>query len=103
MQLFPQALLLFALNFIDAILTVYWVRNGFASEGNGLMAKTARHRRFSFFGGKTYSRRDCRNRFLEMAQSAAGKIRSGSHFDNLYKFDGRSFFHWTFRVRIFVG
>ena len=39
MQLLPQALLLFALNFIDAILTLYWVRNGFASEGNGLMAK----------------------------------------------------------------
>jgi hypothetical protein len=34
---FPT-LLLFALNFIDAILTIYWVRNGFASEGNHLMA-----------------------------------------------------------------
>ena len=39
MQLLPQALLLFALNFLDAVLTLYWVRNGYASEGNSLMAK----------------------------------------------------------------
>lgn len=32
------ALLLFALNFLDAVLTIYWVRNGFATEGNYLMA-----------------------------------------------------------------
>lgn len=31
-------ILLFALNLIDALLTIYWVRNGFASEGNALMA-----------------------------------------------------------------
>ena len=31
-------ILLFALNFIDAVLTIYWVRNGFATEGNALMA-----------------------------------------------------------------
>ena len=36
---FPRLIiLLFALNFIDAILTIYWVRNGFATEGNALMA-----------------------------------------------------------------
>ena len=34
---FPT-ILLFALNFLDAVLTIYWVRNGFASEGNQLMA-----------------------------------------------------------------
>lgn len=39
MHLLPQALLLFTLNFLDAVLTLYWVRHGFASEGNGLMAK----------------------------------------------------------------
>ncbi len=39
MQLLPQAILLFALNFLDAVLTLYWVRNGYASEGNSLMAK----------------------------------------------------------------
>jgi hypothetical protein len=38
MQLSRQAFFLFALNFFDAILTVYWVHNGFASEGNELMA-----------------------------------------------------------------
>ena len=31
-------MLLFALNFLDAVLTIYWVRNGFATEGNALMA-----------------------------------------------------------------
>lgn len=38
MPLFYQAFLLFALNFLDAVLTIYWVRNGFATEGNQLMA-----------------------------------------------------------------
>ncbi len=36
---FPQqTFLLFFLNVMDAFLTLYWVRNGFASEGNHLMA-----------------------------------------------------------------
>jgi hypothetical protein len=36
---FPQqALLLFLLNALDALLTIVWVRNGFATEGNHLMA-----------------------------------------------------------------
>lgn len=30
--------ILFTLNLLDAVLTIYWVRNGFASEGNHLMA-----------------------------------------------------------------
>lgn len=30
--------LLFTLNLLDGILTIYWVRNGHATEGNGLMA-----------------------------------------------------------------
>ena len=38
MEMFRPTILLFALNFIDAVLTIYWVRNGFASEGNHLMA-----------------------------------------------------------------
>ena len=38
MQLSRQAFFLFVLNFFDAILTVYWVHNGFASEGNQLMS-----------------------------------------------------------------
>lgn len=38
MQLLLQTFLLFALNFLDAVLTIYWVRNGFATEGNQLMA-----------------------------------------------------------------
>ena len=38
MQLSRQTILLFALNLLDAVLTIYWVRNGFANEGNQLMA-----------------------------------------------------------------
>lgn len=38
MEMSRPTMLLFALNLFDAILTVYWVRNGFASEGNQLMA-----------------------------------------------------------------
>jgi hypothetical protein len=38
MSLYLQAVLLFTLNLIDAFLTVFWVRNGYAPEGNLLMA-----------------------------------------------------------------
>lgn len=38
MQVSFQTLLLFTLNLLDALLTIYWVRNGFATEGNQLMA-----------------------------------------------------------------
>lgn len=38
MPLYNQTILLFMLNFLDAVLTIYWVRNGFATEGNRLMA-----------------------------------------------------------------
>ena len=37
-KLSQQTLLLFVLNFFDAVLTIYWIRNGFATEGNQLMA-----------------------------------------------------------------
>lgn len=33
-----QVITLFTLNALDAFLTLYWVRNGMATEGNGLMA-----------------------------------------------------------------
>lgn len=38
MALTRQTFLLFVLNLFDAVLTVYWVRNGFATEANHLMA-----------------------------------------------------------------
>ncbi len=38
MQLFAPAILLFALNLLDALLTIVWVRSGVATEGNQLMA-----------------------------------------------------------------
>ena len=38
MSTFSKSLLLFALNWLDAQLTIFWVRGGFATEGNGLMA-----------------------------------------------------------------
>ncbi len=38
MPLSRQIFFLFTLNFLDAVFTLYWVRNGFASEGNHLMA-----------------------------------------------------------------
>lgn len=38
MQISRQAFFLFTLNFLDAVMTIYWVHNGFASEGNQLMA-----------------------------------------------------------------
>ena len=38
MSAFSKSLLLFALNWLDAQLTIVWVRAGLATEGNGLMA-----------------------------------------------------------------
>lgn len=38
MHLFKQTFLLFSLNLLDALLTIFWVRNGFATEANQLMA-----------------------------------------------------------------
>lgn len=39
MNALMKSLLLFALNLLDAQLTVVWVRAGVATEGNGLMAR----------------------------------------------------------------
>ncbi len=39
MHLFRETFLLFSLNLLDAILTIVWVRNGVATEGNELMAR----------------------------------------------------------------
>ncbi len=38
MSIFSKSVLLFALNWLDAQLTIMWVRGGVATEGNGLMA-----------------------------------------------------------------
>ena len=38
MKISKRTLLLFILNALDALLTIYWVRHGFATEGNQLMA-----------------------------------------------------------------
>lgn len=38
MNISGLTIVLFLLNFADAVLTIYWVRNGFATEGNALMA-----------------------------------------------------------------
>lgn len=38
MSVLAKSILLFTLNWLDALLTVVWVRGGVASEGNGLMA-----------------------------------------------------------------
>jgi Domain of unknown function (DUF5658) len=38
MSTFSKSLLLFVLNWLDAQLTILWVRGGVATEGNGLMA-----------------------------------------------------------------
>ena len=39
MSAFSKSLLLFLLNWLDAQLTILWVRGGVATEGNGLMAR----------------------------------------------------------------
>lgn len=52
MHLFREVLLLFSLNLIDAVLTIIWVRQGAATEGNYLMAALLERGDFLFLGVK---------------------------------------------------
>src|SRR5215211_2712434 len=52
MHLFRETFLLFSLNLLDAILTIIWVRNGVASEGNQLMARLLDSGDFTFLTAK---------------------------------------------------
>jgi hypothetical protein len=52
MYLLRETFLLFSLNLLDAILTIVWVRNGIATEGNHLMAKLLDIGDFTFLGAK---------------------------------------------------
>ena len=47
-----KSCLLFALNLIDAQLTLVWIRLNVASEGNALMARLLEHGDLPFFGAK---------------------------------------------------
>jgi hypothetical protein len=47
-----KALLLFALNWLDAQLTILWLRLEVATEGNGLMAAVLNHGETSFLAVK---------------------------------------------------
>jgi hypothetical protein len=49
MTALTKSLLLFALNLLDAQLTILWVRAGVATEGNGLMARVLAHGDAQFF------------------------------------------------------
>jgi hypothetical protein len=52
MLLFRETFLLFSLNLLDAILTVVWVRNGVATEGNQIMARLLDSGDFAFLTAK---------------------------------------------------
>ena len=47
-----KSLLLFSLNWLDAQLTLLWIRLDVATEGNGLMARLLNHGEGSFLGVK---------------------------------------------------
>lgn len=47
-----KSCLLFALNLIDAQLTLVWIRLNVATEGNALMARLMEHGDLQFFGAK---------------------------------------------------
>ena len=52
MHLLNQIVLLFGLNLLDALLTIVWVRNGVAAEGNRLMAELLDIGNFPFLAFK---------------------------------------------------
>lgn len=47
-----KACLLFTLNWLDAQLTILWIRLGVATEGNALMNRILEHGELSFLGAK---------------------------------------------------
>jgi hypothetical protein len=47
-----KSCLLFTLNWLDAQLTILWVRLGVATEGNALMARILQHGDLTFLGAK---------------------------------------------------
>ena len=47
-----KSFLLFALNLLDAQLTLLWIRMNIASEGNALMARILQHGELAFLGAK---------------------------------------------------
>ena len=47
-----KSCLLFALNLLDAQLTIVWIRLNVATEGNTLMARILEHGNLPFFGAK---------------------------------------------------
>ena len=47
-----KALLLFTLNWLDAQLTLLWIRLDVATEGNALMARILEHGELTFLGAK---------------------------------------------------
>ncbi len=52
MNVARASFLLFSLNLLDALLTIIWVRNGVATEGNTLMAKLLEMGDMTFLGAK---------------------------------------------------
>jgi len=47
-----KSCLLFTLNWLDAQLTILWIRLGVATEGNALMARVLQHGDLAFIGAK---------------------------------------------------
>ncbi len=52
MNKLSKSCLLFTLNWLDAQLTLLWIRLGVATEGNGLMASVMQHGNVAFLGAK---------------------------------------------------
>lgn len=54
MTILSKSVLLFALNMLDAVLTLVWIRLNVATEGNGLMARLLEYGEFPFLGVKFF-------------------------------------------------
>ena len=52
MDKLSKSCLLFTLNWLDAQLTILWIRLGVATEGNVLMARILQHGDLAFIGAK---------------------------------------------------
>ncbi len=71
-----KSCLLFALNWLDAQLTLVWLGLNVATEGNSLMAHILEHGELTFLGAKLADRWCCRLRSLSLCSSASRQTRS---------------------------
>ena len=91
-----KALLLFAMNWLDAQLTILWLRLNVATEGNGIMAALLNHGESSFLSVKLLIGALAAYVLYRFAEIPNGPARHESGARRISRADGRSCGHRVF-------